>query len=448
MNDKVGFQRDGFNRRDVLKTAGVSLAAAAALSRVPAFAQSPVQLTLWSWLPNFQDQVSLFEAAHPNIKVNLVNAGQGGDEYTKLRAALKAGSGLPDVCHLEFQLVRSFEQLKALADIGPSANAHKDEFAAWAWSQVSDGDKVYAMPWDSGPIAVLYRNDVFEKYNLTVPKTWAEFADQAIKLHEAAPDVFLTDATFSDGGWTTSLLWQAGWRPFEVNGAEIRIQVNGDVAKKFRRLLAEADRREGDRSQARLRDRMVHVARRRPLRHLAHRRLGPCLSHLLRQEELGQMARCANSAVGREQVGVGQLGRFDARRACGQQTPEGSGRIGDLADHRSQGDRTLHDQTIPLPDEESDPRELGIRRQAFRVLWRTGGEQGVRRVRQSCRSVVPMEPVPGLRQPDHGRQTGRRRGRKWNPGRSIRLAPGHPGAIRSGSGFHREDLKALIAERQ
>ncbi len=232
MNDKVGLQRDGVNRRDVLKTAGVSLAAATVFN-MPAIAQDRVELTLWSWLPNFRDEVDLFEAAHPNIKVNLINAGQGGDEYTKLRAALKAGSGLPDVCHIEFQLVRSFEQLKALADIGPSANAHKDEFAAWAWNQVSDGDKVYAMPWDSGPIAVLYRNDVFDKHNLAVPKTWAEFADQAIKLHEAAADVFLTDATFSDGGWTTSLLWQAGWRPFEVNGAEIRIQVNGDVAKNF-----------------------------------------------------------------------------------------------------------------------------------------------------------------------------------------------------------------------
>jgi multiple sugar transport system substrate-binding protein len=232
MNDKVGFQRDGFNRRDVLKTAGAGLAAAA-LSSAPAFAQGPVQLTLWSWLPNFRDQVDLFEAAHPNIKVNLVNAGQGGDEYTKLRAALKAGSGLPDVCHIEFQLVRSFEQLKALADIGASANAHKDEFATWAWNEVSDGDKVYAMPWDSGPIAVLYRNDVFEQHDLAAPKTWAEFADQAIKLHQAAPDVFLTDATFSDGGWTTSLLWQAGWRPFEVDGDTIRIQVNGDVAKTF-----------------------------------------------------------------------------------------------------------------------------------------------------------------------------------------------------------------------
>jgi multiple sugar transport system substrate-binding protein len=89
------------------------------------------------------------------------------------------------------------------------------------------------MPWDSGPIAVLYRNDIFDAHNIVVPKTWDEFAEQAIKLHQAAPDVYLTDATFSDGGWVNSLLWQAGWRPFEVNGAEIRIQVNGEIPKKF-----------------------------------------------------------------------------------------------------------------------------------------------------------------------------------------------------------------------
>jgi multiple sugar transport system substrate-binding protein len=136
------------------------------------------------------------------------------------------------VAHIEFQLVRSFEQLNALADMGQWANPHKSEFADWAWNQCSDGGKVYAMPWDSGPIAVLYRKDVFDEHNLTVPKTWAEFADQAIKLHEAAPDVYLTDATFNDGGWATSILWQAGWRPFEVKGTEISIQVNGEVAKK------------------------------------------------------------------------------------------------------------------------------------------------------------------------------------------------------------------------
>ena len=60
MNEKVDIQRRGFNRRDVLKTAGAGLAAAV-LPSVPAFAQAPAELTLWSWLPDFQDQVDLFD---------------------------------------------------------------------------------------------------------------------------------------------------------------------------------------------------------------------------------------------------------------------------------------------------------------------------------------------------------------------------------------------------
>ena len=232
MQDERHFACTDLNRREVLKAAGTGLAASV-LPNAPARADETVELLLWSWLPNFQSEVDLFQAAHPNIKVKLVNAGQGADEYTKLRAGLKAGSGLPDVCHIEFQLVRSFRQLNALADIGEWANPHKGEFAPWSWNQVSDGDKVYSMPWDSGPIAVLYRKDIFDKYNIAIPKTWDEFAEQAIKLHQAAPDVYLTDATFSDGGWVNSVLWQAGWRPFEVNGAEIRIQVNGEIPKKF-----------------------------------------------------------------------------------------------------------------------------------------------------------------------------------------------------------------------
>jgi multiple sugar transport system substrate-binding protein len=232
MKTKLDLRSHTLDRRGFLKAAGAGLAAAA-LPAVPAAAEEPVNLVLWSWLPDFQAQVDLFQAAHPNIKVQLVNSGQGGGEYTNLRAGLKAGSGLPDVCHVEFQLVSSFKQLNALADIGQWANPHKSEFAEWCWNQVSAGDKVYAMPWDSGPLATLYRKDIFDKHGISVPKTWDEFAEQAIKLHEAAPDTYLTDLAFSDGGWANSLLWQAGWRPFEVNGTEISIQVNGDIPKKF-----------------------------------------------------------------------------------------------------------------------------------------------------------------------------------------------------------------------
>jgi multiple sugar transport system substrate-binding protein len=221
------------DRRDVLKAAGAGLAVTA-LPGAVALAQEPVTLTVWAWLPDFQKQIDLFLKAHPSIKVELVNAGQGNPHYTKLRAALQAGSGLPDVVHMEFQLVRSFGQINALADLGPlGADAVRDRFAPWTIDQASAGGKLLGMPWDSGPIAMLYRQDLFEQHGIEVPMTWDQFAEQAIKLHEKAPETFLTDATFSDGGWANSLLWQAGWRPFEVDGANISIKVNDDIAKKF-----------------------------------------------------------------------------------------------------------------------------------------------------------------------------------------------------------------------
>jgi multiple sugar transport system substrate-binding protein len=234
MNDKCRLATPKVDRRDFLKVTGAGLAAAA-LARVPAaFAQEKVELVLWSWLPDFQKQIDLFEAAHPNVKVQLVNAGQGGPHYTKLRAALQAGSGLPDVVHMEFQLIRSFGQINALADLGPlGTDAVRSQFVAWTLEQASAGGKLLGMPWDSGPIAMLYRQDLFDQHKIEVPTTWDQFAEQAIKLHQAAPETFLTDATFSDGGWTTSLLWQAGWRPFAVDGANISIAVNDGVAKKF-----------------------------------------------------------------------------------------------------------------------------------------------------------------------------------------------------------------------
>src|SRR5579884_4513851 len=85
------------------------LAACGGSSGAPASSSGPLTLTFWSWVPNLQQAVNLFEKSHPNIKVKLVNAGQGTPEYTKLRTALKAGSGAPDVVQIEFQYLPTFE---------------------------------------------------------------------------------------------------------------------------------------------------------------------------------------------------------------------------------------------------------------------------------------------------------------------------------------------------
>ena len=124
-------------RRDFLKAAGAGLAVAALPAAVRA--QEPVKLLVWAWLPDFQQQIDLFTASHPGIQVELVNAGQGGPHYAALRAGIQAGSGLPDVAHMEFQFLESFRQIDAFADIGQWANPHKAEFPEGTWTQVAKG---------------------------------------------------------------------------------------------------------------------------------------------------------------------------------------------------------------------------------------------------------------------------------------------------------------------
>ena len=195
--------------------------------------KAPVSITFWSWVPKLQDEVNLFEKSHPDIKVNLVNAGQGAAQYTKLRTALKAGSGAPDVVQIEFQYIRTFVLANSLVDLAPyGAAKYKNDFVPWTWDQVSLGGKVYAVPQDSGPMALLYRADIFSKYHLTVPTTWAQYQQDAVTLHKANPKIFMTDFSVNDGGWINSLLWQAGVRPFNVSGTTLSIDFNSATALK------------------------------------------------------------------------------------------------------------------------------------------------------------------------------------------------------------------------
>lgn len=196
-------------------------------------AKAPVSITFWSWVPHLQDEVNLFEKSHPDIKVKLVNAGQGLPQYTKLRTALKAGSGAPDVVQIEFQYIPTFVLAKGLIDLTPyDAAKYKDDFVPWTWDQVSLGGKIYAIPQDSGPMALLYRADIFAKYHLKVPTTWAQYQQDAVALHKANPKVFMTDFSVNDGGWVNSLMWQAGVRPFKVNGTTLSIDFNSPAALK------------------------------------------------------------------------------------------------------------------------------------------------------------------------------------------------------------------------
>lgn len=219
-------------RRDFLKVAGASVAMAAVPAAVRA--ADPVKVVVWSWLPDLQLQVDMFNAAHADIQIELVNPGQGDPLYNALRAGLQAGSGLPDVSQIEFQHLESFRQVDGLADIGQYANAVKDQFPAATWAQVAQGDEVNAMPQDTGPMAMLYRKDIFDTQGITPPTTWAEFADAAETIHAADPNVYITDAPFgANADWVLGLLWPMGWKPVSRDGDKLAININDSISKDF-----------------------------------------------------------------------------------------------------------------------------------------------------------------------------------------------------------------------
>ena len=181
-----------------------------------------------------EKETALYEQANPGVTVNVVDVGQGFPHYAKIENALRAGSGGPDLAQIEFDMIATFLELKAFADLAPyGANAFRNDYAPWAWQQVSKGDQVYALPWDSGPIGQVYRKDIFDAHGLQPATTWDEFSDQALKIHKDTPDTLLTNATFDQGAWTTALLWQAGWKPFTVEGDTIGIDISNATSSRF-----------------------------------------------------------------------------------------------------------------------------------------------------------------------------------------------------------------------
>jgi multiple sugar transport system substrate-binding protein len=214
---------------------GTAQAAPASPADVDKAMQTPTTLTFWTWVPDIDKEIALFQQKYPAIKIDVVNAGQGTPHYTKLRTALKAGTGAPDLAQIEFQYVPTFSLTKSLVDLRPyGADALKDKFVDWTWAQVSGSNgEVWAYPQDTGPMGLLYRADLFQKYGIGVPKTWDEFAAAAEKLHAAAPSVYLTNLAANEPGVWHGLQWQAGAKPYAVNGTTVSLSVNDAASKKL-----------------------------------------------------------------------------------------------------------------------------------------------------------------------------------------------------------------------
>lgn len=201
-------------------------------------------LTFWAWVPGIARAVKEFNATHPSICVHLEDVGAGTPEYVKLADAAKAGSGEPDVAEVEYDELPSFEITKSVVNLAKyGAGKYKSDFVPWVWKEVSRGSAVYAMPGDSGPVALYYNSKQFSQYGLSVPTTWSQFAADAAKLHKADPKAYMTNFSATDLQWLVTLMTQDNADPFKYSGgSSVTINFTGPnqmaFANYWQKLLA------------------------------------------------------------------------------------------------------------------------------------------------------------------------------------------------------------------
>ncbi|MDS0132186.1 MULTISPECIES: sugar ABC transporter substrate-binding protein [unclassified Amycolatopsis] len=214
-------------------TSSAPAAATGTQDSVDAALKAGGEITYWSWTPSAKDQVAAFQKEYPNVKVNYVNAGTNKEEYTKLQNAIKAGSGAPDVAQIEYYALPQFALTDSLADLNQFGfGSFEKDYSASTWAQVKNGNGIYGLPQDSGPMALFYNKEVFDKNGIAVPKTWAEYIDAAKKLHTADPTKYITSDT-GDPGFVLSMIWQAGGHPFTVDGRSVKVNLADAGTKKW-----------------------------------------------------------------------------------------------------------------------------------------------------------------------------------------------------------------------
>ncbi|GAB3451948.1 ABC transporter substrate-binding protein [Actinophytocola sediminis] len=194
-------------------------------------------ITYWSWTPSAKEQAAAFEKKYPNVTVEYVNVGTGEDHYTALQNAIKAGRGGPDVAQIEYRALPQFAMQDSLVDLsGYGFEELADDYTASTWESVHVGDGIYGLPQDSGPMAMFYNKEIFTRYGLTVPTTWDDYVATARKLHTADPTKFIASDA-GDPGFTTSMIWQAGGRPFSTEGdRDVRVDLRDEGTRKWTAL--------------------------------------------------------------------------------------------------------------------------------------------------------------------------------------------------------------------
>ena len=225
----------------------IVLVAAMAIPAIslPAQAQSTPSgnIVVWGWKAAMTDTLVAsgvlddFRAAYPDVEVEIQEY-DASDVYVNFPLALTAGQSDPDVVLIESAHLAQIVALGGLMDLTDKVAPYVDEFNAYRWPDATMDGKIYAMPWDSGPVVLYYRRDVFEKAGLpTDPDqvgelvaTWDDYLNVCRTIKEKTGlYCFANNKANNSGRLYEMALWEQGLGYYDAETGDITIDSEENV---------------------------------------------------------------------------------------------------------------------------------------------------------------------------------------------------------------------------
>jgi lactose/L-arabinose transport system substrate-binding protein len=191
-------------------------------------------LEVWSWASEAWSVVLPgFNKIYPNVEVKFSNM-PWGDVHDKAMVAIAAGTGFPDVFSVDGAQLQKFIKAGGLLDLTDVIGPCKQDFPAYKIAEATGPDgKLYAIPWDMGPVGLYYRKDLWEEKGFAVPTLWSEYIEQGVAF--AKENHFMIEMPKSGTNYHFDvLLQQLGGSYFEKDGSVI---IDNELGVKAMTLL-------------------------------------------------------------------------------------------------------------------------------------------------------------------------------------------------------------------
>lgn len=188
-----------------------------------------VKIIVWVWdsaKTALDLNMEAFEKEYPHIEVEYQINGTD-DVFNKFLVASTSGDAVPDVIAVQSSQLSRLVEVGSLLDITDRVEPYRDKMNAFKWPDTEKDGRIYAMPWDSGPVVMFYRKDIFEQAGLPsephevgeLIQTFEDYYEAAKIIKEKTGVYMYSDSqTASNNRFFETIMWQRGLWYFDEEG--------------------------------------------------------------------------------------------------------------------------------------------------------------------------------------------------------------------------------------